>query len=85
MSAKQHSERGITMEMNKNRANMTAELISFDENIIDTTVLEMLEIYIDSGKSNHTYIAGDYTDYGYMGSDGVEYATIDEAIEAGAA
>ena len=44
----------------------------------------------DSGKvgrcmSNHTYIAGDYTDYGYMGPDGVEYATIDEAIEAGAA
>lgn len=32
-----------------------------------------------------TYIAGEYTDYGYMGSDGVEYATIDEAIEAGAA
>lgn len=35
--------------------------------------------------SNHTYVASDYTDYGYMGSDGVEYATIDEAIEAGAA
>ncbi len=26
--------------------------------------------------SNHTYIVGDYTDYGYMGSDGVEYTTI---------
>ena len=44
----------------------------------------------DSGKvgrcmSNHTYVTGDYTDYGYMGSDGVEYATIDEAMEAGAA
>ena len=32
-----------------------------------------------------TYVTGDYTDYGYMGSDGVEYATIDEAMEAGAA
>lgn len=30
--------------------------------------------------SNHTYVTGDYTDYGYMGSDGVEYATLDEAI-----
>lgn len=35
--------------------------------------------------SNHTYVTGEYTDYGYMGSDGVEYATIDEAMEAGAA
>ena len=35
--------------------------------------------------SNHTYVTGDYTDYGYMGSDGVEYATIGEAMEAGAA
>ena len=26
-----------------------------------------------------------YTDYGYIGSDGIEYATLDEAIEAGAA
>lgn len=26
-----------------------------------------------------------YTDFGYIGSDGVEYATLDEAIEAGAA
>ena len=26
--------------------------------------------------SNHTYIVGEYTDYGYMGSDGVEYTTI---------
>lgn len=43
------------MEMNKNRVNMTAELISFDENIIDTTVLEMLEIYIGSDKSDHIY------------------------------
>lgn len=46
--------------------------------------------YQDSGKvgrcmSNHTYVTGEYTDYGYMGSDGVEYATIDEAMEAGAA
>ena len=32
-----------------------------------------------------TFVTGDYTDYVYMGSDGVEYATIDEAIEAGAA
>lgn len=35
--------------------------------------------------NSHTYVAGEYTDYGYMGSDGVEYATLDEAIEAGAA
>ncbi len=35
--------------------------------------------------SNHTYVASEYTGYGYMGSDGVEYATLDEAIEAGAA
>lgn len=35
--------------------------------------------------SNHTYVASEYIGYGYMGSDGVEYATIDEAIEAGAA
>lgn len=33
----------------------------------------------------YTYVVGEYTDYGYMGSDGVEYATLDEAIEAGAA
>ena len=26
-----------------------------------------------------------YTDYGYIGSDGIEYAILDEAIEAGAA
>lgn len=44
----------------------------------------------DSGKvgrcmSNHTYVTSEYTGYGYMGSDGVEYATIDEAMEAGAA
>lgn len=26
-----------------------------------------------------------YTDYGYIGSDGIEYATLDEAIEAGVA
>jgi hypothetical protein len=26
-----------------------------------------------------------YTDFGYIGSDGIEYATLDEAIEAGAA
>lgn len=26
-----------------------------------------------------------YTDYGYIGIDGVEYATLDEAIEAGTA
>lgn len=25
-----------------------------------------------------------YTDYGYIGTDGVEYATVDEAVEAGA-
>ena len=35
--------------------------------------------------NDHTYVVGDYTDYGYMGSNGVEYATIDEAIAAGAA
>ena len=35
--------------------------------------------------NDHTYVVGDYTDYGYMGSNGVEYVTIDEAIEAGAA
>lgn len=35
--------------------------------------------------NDHTYVVGDYTDYGYMGSNGVEYATIDEAIEEGAA
>ena len=35
--------------------------------------------------NNHTYVVGEYTDYGYMGSDGVEYATLDEAIEAVAA
>lgn len=44
----------------------------------------------DSGKvgrcmNDHTYVVGDYTDYGYMGSNGVEYATIDEAMEAEAA
>lgn len=50
MSAKQHPERGITMEMNK-----TTELVCFDENVIATTVLEMLEIYIDSGESDHIY------------------------------
>lgn len=33
----------------------------------------------------YTYVVGEYTGYGYMGSDGVEYATLDEAIEAGAA
>ena len=26
-----------------------------------------------------------YTDFGYIGKDGIEYATIDEAIEAGVA
>jgi len=26
-----------------------------------------------------------YTDFGYIDSDGIEYATLDEAIEAGAA
>ena len=35
--------------------------------------------------SNYTYVASEYTGYGYMGSDGGEYATIDETIEAGAA
>ena len=35
--------------------------------------------------NDHTYVVGEYTGYGYMGSNGVEYATIDEAIEAGAA
>ena len=35
--------------------------------------------------SNHTYVASEYTGYGCMGSDGVEYATINEAMEAGAA
>lgn len=35
--------------------------------------------------SNHTYVTSEYTGYGYMGSDGVEYATIDEAMKAGAA
>ena len=46
--------------------------------------------YQGSGKvgrcmNDHTYVASEYTGYGYMGSNGVEYATIDEAIEAGAA
>ena len=35
--------------------------------------------------NDHTYVASEYTGYGYMGSNGVEYAIIDEAIEAGAA
>lgn len=26
-----------------------------------------------------------YTEYGYIGEDGIEYATVDEAIETGAA
>ena len=26
-----------------------------------------------------------YTDFGYLGNDGIEYCTLDEAIEAGAA
>ena len=26
-----------------------------------------------------------YTDFGYIGKDGIEYATIDEALEAGVA
>lgn len=74
------------MEMNKNKVTMSDMLTSYVSNRQAEGFFNMVEGMHTYGLIDvYTYVTGEYTDYGYMGSDGVEYATIDEAMEAGAA